>query len=202
MRTFTAALATVGLTLVAAPCFAQEFSNQKDLAVSVDRLFGFHFSHLDRDTPNTDFDASSFQLGWRGRTLTPFEVPRAAIDYFVIDHLSIGGAIGIGSYGGDADGSDFLFAPRVGYVWNLADWAAFWLRGGLTFHTQSQPNEHGFAFTADPTFVLSPAQHVGFLLGFSFDQDLVGKTDAGPGPDQNQHYRDFAIVQAGMLVWF
>jgi hypothetical protein len=189
-----------GLLLVSTPAFAQEFSSRGDFAVGIDRVFGVHLEHWDRDNPDAEFDATSVELGWGGAAFTPFSVPRLAMDYFVIDHLSIGGSLGFASYSGDPDGSSLILAPRVGYVWNLADWAGFWLRGGFSYH--STDNESGLALTAEPTFVFTPAPHVGLLVGATLDQDVTGSTDAGGPGDRDQHYRDIALLNCGLLVWF
>lgn len=202
MRSQVVATVLASLSFITLEASAQEFSTQKDFVVGIDRIFGVHMEHWDRDNPDAEFDATSIELGWGGRPITPFSIPRVSLDYFVIDHLSIGGSLGFASYSSDADGTDFLLAPRVGYVWPLARWANFWLRGGFTYHSASQPDESGLALTVEPTFVFVPAPQVGLLAGMSLDQDIVGSTEAGGPGDHDQHYRDIALLQFGMLVWF
>jgi hypothetical protein len=216
MRTTLAALVGLTTALGTGTAMAQDFGESGTLSFSTDRLFGLSFSHIETEDPgdpDIEVDTTEFSLGWRGRAVpTPFEVPRFAFDVFVIDGLSVGGALGYGSLssedddGDEEDGSEFIFAPRVGYVWMFSDVAGFWLRGGFTYHSSDDfffgGDESGLALTVEPTFVLSPAEHFAFTVGASADFDVTGEWDPPGNPgDRDRRYWSIGI-QLGMLGYF
>jgi hypothetical protein len=210
-----AAMATSGSAL------AQEFGKQMDLVFSADRLMAFHASHLtieDPGNPDGEYSATGFGFGWRGQaTPTDFDVPRLAFDIFVIDSLSVGGALGYVNYsrsidnnGGigssDQDYEGFIFSPRVGYVWMFTKGVGFWLRGGLTYHSAAVGNDNvnGFAFTIEPSFVFSPIEHFAFLAAPYADFDFVGNShfEAGNNSfDRDTHQRSIGVF-GSLLGWF
>jgi hypothetical protein len=194
-----------------------------DVVFSADRLFALHFSHVSQEdddlrNPDNEVDYTGFGFGWRGGiAVTPFDVPRLSFDIFVIDQLSVGGSISYATYNGDIDPGDeevdysaFLFAPRVGYLWNLSEVFGFWLRGGVTYHSSdaeargrffaADSDEHGFAFTVEPVFTISPVEHFAFVAGGFFDIDFTGESDRG-NFDRDRRYRSFGL-QFGLLGWF
>ena len=88
--------------------------------------------------------------------VNPHTVPRLAIDFTVIQHLTVGGsfvlAFGLGgsttSESGnvtskrDAPKASLVgFAPRVGYVLPLGQTFGFWPRAGLAFYSISQKQD-------------------------------------------------------------
>ena len=87
-------------SLTASVASAQDFSDRGTLAFSADRLFGLYLTHRELD-PDADFDfedddeATEVGLLWQAEGLTPFTIPRLSVDYFVIDHLSLGGSLGV-----------------------------------------------------------------------------------------------------------
>jgi hypothetical protein len=208
-------LAAVALCTVSSAAWAQDqFASQGTAAFSADRMMGFGVSHvsIDPEAPGADDrddDGTHFTFMWRGRRgPTPFDVPRLAFDYYVIDQLSIGGSIGYANYTSDDDPDDmpehseFLLAPRVGYTWMFSRVVGFWLRGGVTYHSfSSDPfDESGFAFTIEPTFVFAVVPHFGFTAGVNADFDLVGSRDGGGPFDEDVHYRSIGI-QLGLIGW-
>lgn len=208
-----AAMATSGSAM------AQEFGKKMDLVFSVDRVFAFHNSHETVSLPAPVGDVSSsstgFGLGWRGQTIpTAFDVPRLAFDIFVIDSLSVGGAISYVNYsnsvdqrgfGTDQDVNEFLFSPRVGYVWMFTHGVGFWLRGGFTYHAgdMGDHTQNGFALTVEPSFIFSPIDHFAFLAAPYADFDLFGNIheDQPNGNDFSTHDRSLGVF-ASLLGWF
>jgi hypothetical protein len=201
-----------------------EFSTKGTFAISADRLFGLYITHTDIDyhspvpTPlvHEELDSTEFGLLWQGATaLTPYSVPRASVDYFVIDHLSLGGSLGVattsasrtvanGPYRADAgDQTGFLFGPRVGFATMFGKVAGIWPRGGLTYYTFSGNgalDSDQLALTAEVMFVLSPAEGVAILVGPTLDFGLTGNSHAGPyGADLHNHA--FGIFTAGLMGW-
>jgi hypothetical protein len=201
---------------IAPSAFAQEFGKQGDAVFAAERLFGFHSSHatLEND-PGDDFeyDATSFSLGWRAGAAGPYDVPRFAFDYLVIDSLSIGGSLGfasvssdsdIGPLGGDGDTTTVLFAPRVGYVYMFNDVIGIWPRGGFTYHSQNVDDAYdsnGFGLNLEAMFPIIPKGNWGFLVGPTLDIDITGSLDPdGPADDLDLTYTTFGI-QAGLFGW-
>lgn len=224
MRKFLSVALGAAVVLGATPALAQakQFGEQLDLVFSADRLFGITFSRQvdeDRCGPRDNdcvTDWTHFGLGWHGRGYsTPFEIPRLAFDVFVIDSLSIGGAIGWASYDYEDDDdrdfndeySAFIFSPRVGYVIMFSDVFGFWPRGGFTYHSAdddedgfSDDDESGFAFTAEAAFVVTPVEHFGFWFGPTLDIDLSGEAEAG-NDDWDRRYRTIGLLQVGLFGW-
>jgi hypothetical protein len=74
--------------------------------------------------------------GDRGSTTT--FVMRPAVDYFVIDHLSLGAFTGI-EYSSSPGGSTTTYGigPRVGYDIPLSDRFSLWPKAGLSFNSST-----------------------------------------------------------------
>lgn len=206
-KTLASAL-TVALTLAGGTAFAQQFSDQGTLAFSADRLFGFYLTErnveLDDVPARQDNDAFEVGLLWQGPGLTPFTIPRLGVDYFVINHLSIGGTVGFTSADDDDNGIDyqaFLFAPRVGGAWMFNDWAGIWPRGGFSYYSFDVGNTDAsqFSLTAECQFVLSPAEGFAFVVGPAFDIGLTGGWDPpGPGSGDVNMY-SIGLLTAGVM---
>jgi hypothetical protein len=207
----------LGAALVfgASGAFAQEFGAKGTPAISADRLFGIGITNRSSDPDpgdESERDTTVFGFGWQGAARSPYDVPRLGFDYFLADSLSLGGSIGYASYSweddpgdGEGEGSAFILSPRVGYLWNLNNWASFWIRGGFTYHSVSvgddDDGEHAFALTVEPTFVLSPKPHWGFTLGPTLDLAFTGEEETG-NSDSDIGYTAFGIIRAGLIVWF
>jgi hypothetical protein len=101
-------------------------------------------------------DSQAFSFGSR----TPHTVPRAAADFVVIPHLTIGGtlafAFGLGgstktettnnnqtvTVENDSPSTTIIaLGPRVGYIIPFGDVLAVWLRGGFSFYSIKQTQE-------------------------------------------------------------
>jgi hypothetical protein len=87
----------------------------------------------------------------------------------------------------------------------FSDVIGFWLRGGFTYHSYDDDgvfglDEHGFAFTADPMFVITPTAHFGFVLGPVIDFTISGERETGAG-DVDRKYANFGIAM-GPMGWF
>src|SRR6185503_9944838 len=101
-------------------------------------------------------------------------------DFFVIDHLSIGGSFAYWSTsvrqpGPDPSRSGFLFAPRVGYAINFSRSFGFWPRGGVTFRNIEDDDE--MALTFEGMFYGAPTPHFAFIFGPAIDVGMVGAGD-------------------------
>jgi hypothetical protein len=213
-RTLSALGLSLGL-LVPALASAQELGSKGDAIFSADRLMGIVGTHRLLETPVDDVetDWTSISFGWRASPeLSPFDFPRFAFDYLVIDHLSVGGSLGYNSIsrdgdnsflGADSDYSQFLFAARAGYLYSFGQVVAIWPRGGLTYHSAEFDDGiavSGMALTLECNFTFSPTRHFAFHLGPSFDIDMFGEADPPTGPDQDLRYRSIGL-NAGILGW-
>lgn len=121
---------------------------------------------------------------------------RPAVDYFVIDYLSIGGFVGLehnSTPGGDS--TVFSIGPRVGYNIPLSERVSVWPKLGFSFASTSQERDDvelpgGVTIDGDDDSSTSvqlnlfvpvmfhPVEH--FFIGFgpALDQDLSGDTKA------------------------
>jgi len=88
---------------------------------------------------------------------------RPSLDYFILEHVSVGGLIGIEKYGG---GSAIQVGVRAGYDVPLGSIVSLWLRGGLDLRRTSVNNAPSFTVTSltiDVPFLFHFVPH--FLLG-------------------------------------
>ena len=182
----------IGLsTLLTSPALAQPFYEHGEVSVSLERVFGIHYEHEERDNPapipDTDSDSTVFGIGWYA-PLTPLMWARAAVDVFVIDQLSVGGSLAFYGQSGDAEDNGILFAPRVGYAIPLSRIFTFWPRGGISFYDVGNRSLFGISFEA--MFVASPQPSWGVLFGPTIDLGFVG--------DQNDE--DFSEFVLGIPV--
>jgi hypothetical protein len=200
-------VAWVGAALVSVPALAsaQELGQKGDVVFSAERLLGVSLTHSswEEGPIEGDNDYTSVGLGWRSSVL-PFDVPRVGFDFFVIDHLSVGGTLGFFSTDPDtgADFSGVLLGPRVGYAVGLSRVIGLWPRGGFTYHSGELggTDENGFALTLECPFTFAPTEHFAFHVGPTVDFDLVGEIEVGSA-EVDHDYRTFGL-NAGLLGWF
>ncbi len=194
------AFVTTFSVLAAKGALAQErFARAKTFAVSVDRAFGVVAMSGKQEFPTgtekqsyTTINFLSHTSGAVASTMY-YGVPRLAGDYFIIDGLSVGAALGVMSYSASAksgntaerdlpSGSAFLFAPRAGYCFMFTEMLGLWPRGGFTYvgggtdspDDTSSNGLHLWAFTAEVPFVISPVPHWGFHIGPTMDLGFAG----------------------------
>jgi hypothetical protein len=210
-HTLSALLVSLGL-LVPALASAQELGSRHDVVFSVDRLMGVTGTHTILETRPfvATNDVTSISFGWRTTPgLSPFDLPRFAFDYLVAEHFSIGGSLGYASldYDNSPDGSAFIVAPRVGYLYSFGRVVGIWPRAGLTYHAITIDGgggftDKGFALNLECPFTFSPATHFAFHVGPTFDIDMFGSRKPNGGPDTfDSKYRTIGL-NAGLLGWF
>jgi hypothetical protein len=155
------------------------FGMKGQIAVSSDT--GFSISN----TSISGIDGSSTQI-----------VLRPAVDYFVLDYLSVGGFVGVeytSTPGGSA--SSVSIGPRVGYNVPLAERLSFWPKLGFAIARTNQTDQGavlpgGTVVGADDEdntsvqlnifapLMFHPVQHFFLGLGPAFDLDLNGDQKA------------------------
>jgi len=227
-RTFQCAFAAAAL-LASSSAWAQDFGKQRQLAISAERLFGFTYNSTSVSLQGGDYDgsATSFSLLSSAPTASSpgaapwagYGSPRVAGDYFVIDHLSIGGALGyahvsvtsqppgLGNNETTQSGHVFTFAPRVGYAIAFNDMIGIWPRAGFTYRSYSVENlsAHNLALTLEAPFTFNVFPHVVFWGGPTLDLGFTGSAsrDNGNGTTTSNdfHSTEFGI-QTALLVYF
>jgi hypothetical protein len=105
-----------------------------------------------------------------------------AVDYFVIENLSVGGFIGLVYTTAEGGSSTrFSIGPRIGYNFRLTDLVSVWPKVGFAFATTSTDpdvgegtSSTGIALNLFAPIMFHPATH--FFAGFGpfLDTDLSG----------------------------
>lgn len=183
------------------------FGKPMDIALGVERTFGFYTgdSNIEFDNGDeVDLDHQGFALGWThtGQWL-PVWVPRFGFDIFVIEDLSVGGALGFVTQDNDDgdndnDGDDrggFIFAPRVGYYIDFSQYFGFWPRGGFTLYDLDDPDQSQSMLTLEGNFTFAPREGFGFLFGPVIDLGFSGEYG-----DADLRQKSFGIA-IGMFGW-
>jgi len=131
-------------------------------------------------------------------------VVQPALDYFVMDNLSIGGWVGYASSSqGDAKNSAFGLGPRVGYSIPITETIAFWPKLGVGYYSVSmdsgQPDSSsvsGNKMTLEvfAPVAISPAPHFFIGIGPAFQTDLSSKVE---GNDANKNTTFGVVTRVG-----
>ncbi len=198
-RSLQFACGTVAL-LVSSSAWAQTFGEKGQLAISAERLFGFVHDSSTNTANGVDSTTKTDSFTFLSSTLTPvqlgagngdlggmaYSAPRVAGDYFVIDHLSVGAALGYShvSFSRPAtantdvstSGDSWTFAPRAGYSFLFNDIVGIWPRAGFTYRTVSSGGDsnHAFALTIEAPFTFTVIPHVVFTAAPTLDIGLSG----------------------------
>jgi len=226
-RTFQCAFGALAL-LASSSAGAQDFGKRGQLAVSAERLFGFSHNSSslslpggDRDSSTTSFSLLSSPMGASGPDNVPwagYGSPRVAGDYFIIDRLSLGAALGyahvsltnpagLGNQENTRSGHVITFAPRVGYAIAFNDLVGFWPRAGFTYRSYSVENvsAHNLAFTLEAPFTFNVLPHVVVWGGPTLDVGVSGSASVDNGNSttvsSDFHSTEFGI-QTALLFYF
>lgn len=185
MRRIVGAAALLFLVARAAPCAAQ-LGERARVTFAADRLMGIYiFRGEAHDT--------TFGLGGPPAGGHPYEGPRLGLDFFIADHLSLGGSFMWSSHD-DGNDSHLLLSPRIGYAIDFSRSFGFWPRGGLTYRNDDLRNGNNdeVALTFEGMFYGEPAEHFALIFGPVFDIGLAGTRDEA---------RNFGIITFGVLGW-
>jgi hypothetical protein len=205
--TVTPAIALTVLTL-ALPAAAQHYDSGS-VILSAERLSGF--THTRNSFGNADRTSEHFSL-MGTLANTPADLPRIGLDVFVANHLSIGGTLmydhrpgpaTVAGFGSDAAVTDFLFAPRIGYLVMFSRVFGFWPRGGFSyFHESADPfDAHYWALNLEAPFVIDFTGGFGMTIGPTLDVSLDGSYDpTANGPSTDISYLSYGL-EAGLLGW-
>jgi hypothetical protein len=227
-RTLQSAFAALAL-LASSSAWAQTFGEKGQIAISSERLFGFTYDSAKVTVNDQDTSASvtHFSLlsspvtiggqGGGGGVWAGYGSPRVAGDYFVIDRLSLGAALGYAHWSATSEnfggtettttGDSFTFAPRVGYLLTFNDKIGFWPRGGFTYRSFSSANQggHDLAFTLEAPFAFTLIPHVVFWAGPTLDLGLTGSQNVrqANGTRTSVDFNALEIgIQTGLVAYF
>jgi hypothetical protein len=158
---------------------AQELNARGHLVFGAERLFGFYLDKQNTDygVVETNEDTTVVSIGWSmNNDSALLTIPRIGVDYFIDEHLSLGGCFGLASVSADnTDVLGILLAGRVGYALRLTHAVSFWPRGGLTFASAGADRDLSvFAITIEGMFTLAPSDGWAFLAGPLLDLGFTG----------------------------
>ena len=211
---FGAAALLVTASAAAQTYNTANFGVKGQLAISAERLFGFYHDSatVTANTADVTVKSDSFSLlsspiPLGGTTLWSYGAPRVAGDYFVIDHLSLGGALGYshisvgipnGNTTNSSSGDSLLIAPRVGYAHLFTDLIGLWPRAGFTYRTLSanDNSSHDLALTLEVPVIFTVIPHVAFWGGPTFDIGLGGSQSTRVGVVTQS--LDFNVTEIGL----
>jgi hypothetical protein len=167
-----------------------------------------------------------------GRDAPSFSsAPRVALDFVVGAGLTLGlTATLLGSTGTETLTIDGAEQPqisfpdtlslqgggRVGYLIPLGATSSFWPRVGLTYSVQrvlgaagARQTLQAYQLTLEPTFLLSPVPHVGFLIHPIVDVGIAGSSDNSfvitglPTQKSEGSFRAHALgLMVGLVAFF
>jgi hypothetical protein len=194
-------------------------------ALGAERMTGFFHTILDREGVDETQKYDEFtilgNLSLTAASLSPYTVPRFAMDGFVTDGLSIGAGAGFlyfSEVDSDAPGEDgstvtaFLLEPRIGYATFFGESTGLWPRVGLSiFHVSSDPdNEEAngstanhFALELEVPFLFGLSEDVWLHVGPIVGIPLSGSTESdAPGAESRDYTFTTFGVTAGLTAAF
>jgi hypothetical protein len=189
---------------------------EAQITFGVDRVMGLAFDRakVDQDVSGTTVTTTNKTttiglFGMTGAQSTGL-VPRLALDYFVMESISVGGSLIYISQtgtqdteGGGLNGSTdlptittFELAPRVGYCMAFDETFSFWPRAGITYFSQkaettitdpatgtsstSTDTNSGLDLTLEGMVGISPFSNFAMLVGPYLDLGLSGTSKNEP----------------------
>jgi hypothetical protein len=182
---------------------AQELNTPGNLVFGAERLFGFYLDKQSFDAGNIEGDEDTTGVGLGLSFTNPGAVlsfPRVGVDYFIDEHLTLGGNFGLASLNvEDNDNLAFLITGRVGYALRLTHAISFWPRGGLTFgmiNGEGNDDRSVFGLTLEGMFTIAPSDGWAILAGPLLDLGFIG----GAGDDVDHSEILFGIM-FGLAGW-
>jgi len=167
--------------------YGAAFGSKGQVTFGAERLFGFHWvdNHWeDWDGTRRSASGTSVGFGWYWAQRMQFNQPRLGVDFFVIDDLSIGGALGFFSmHGRNGTGNEdgFIISPRVGFNVPLSQVVKFWPKVGLTFISVN--DDKAFGISGEANFAFFPRQNWAFLVTPTLDLAPFGSRDYDNRPN-------------------
>jgi hypothetical protein len=179
--------------------YGAPFGHSGQVTFGAERLFGFHWTKNSYEEANGvrhSDSGTSVGFGWYYVRHMPFNQPRLGIDVFIVDNISLGGALGFFSASSNGDGinqNGFIIQPRVGFNVPITQSIAFWPKVGLTY--LSLGDDHVFGFAGEANFAFFPRPSWAFLVTPNMDLAPFGGADRG-GNTPNASLRAYAFGAA------
>lgn len=152
--------------------------NAGQLVIGAERLTGISFNRYGVSGTT----ATSTSIGLLGAFGSGVGSPRASVDYFVMDSLSVGLGAWYAHDSANGGSHSVLFAPRVGYAYAFDDTFSVWGRGGLSyFYKNTFGPAHYLDLTLEGLFGISPVSHLVILGGPFADFGLSGSQTVSLG---------------------
>ncbi len=173
-------------------------------AVSVERLFGVYHDTVSQETAfggDEEQTRVALNAGLLFAPLSPFGMPRLALDYFTGDRVSIGTGLGLTVLSVEDSDDTFVgvtMAPRVGYMAPLGESSGLWARGGVTYYRLSagELTQSGLGVTLEALATIPVVSHFLLLMGPTVDWGVMGKIES-----REVKYRTFGISSAFTGWW-
>jgi hypothetical protein len=105
-------------------------------SIGVERIFGFSSLSVEEEQPSgqtQETSGTAFSLFADFDANLSYSPARLSLDYIADSGISLGGALGYGTFSGDLGDADlWLFAPRLGYFARPGAQVGLWPRAGIT----------------------------------------------------------------------
>ncbi len=207
------------------------FGQAGSLAISADRLTGFGWSQykLAPTGGGPDITLNTTQVSLLSsmvvanatlvngiKVVNPLAMPRAGLDYFVTENLSIGGAATGWYFASSGDGDTlnprqvgFAVLPRLGYAFQLGDGIALWPRisadiAYAVIGKNTDPVQLKgllFSLTFGVPLVINLSKQFAMTLTPSFDFPLLGELTKQGGADVGKLLMMNAGATLGIVGW-
>jgi hypothetical protein len=143
-------------------------------------------------------------------------IPRLALDFFVVESFSVGGSLMYLSRSSEVETDDettdlgtdtlWMIHPRVGFAYAIDETFSIWPRLGITYVSSTSESDNGdktttsgLELTGDVMFGISPFSHFAILVGPFLDLGLSGKTKFEPNAGDSQE-ADTTLTSFGLAV--
>lgn len=185
----------------------RSFGSSGEFAISAERLVSFARTGrvIKQDGPDQKDTVTRLNLLLNENAdVLGYSAPRLAFDVFVMDGLSIGGALGFSSVSGDLDQRQVTVAPRFGYALMFGEVVGIWPRVGVTYQDQktAEAKVGILAGTVELPLVLVPAPQALITIGPSLDFTLVGKYNPTGPVERTNYAQDELGFSAGLTLFF
>lgn len=207
------------------------FGQAGSLAISADRLTGFGWTQyklapagggndITLDTTQASLLSSlvvaNATLVNGIKVINPLAMPRAGLDYFVTENLSIGGAATGWYFGASGEGKDlnprqvgFAVLPRLGYAFHLGDGMALWPRisADIAYAVIGKDTDPVqlkgllFSLTFGVPWVINLSKQFAMTVTPSFDLPLLGNLTDQDGADVGKLLMMNAGATLGIVGW-
>jgi hypothetical protein len=191
------------------------FGRRHDVVIAGERILGVGHATQRATFGESAETSSETYVSLLGSTSAPgavYSVPRAGVDLFAVDGLSVGGSLGFGYTSITPANpinsmyretrSRFVATARVGYAVALSARVSLWPRLGATYVKSTSPIQGlgGFvyyAFTAEVPVIVTVRPHLHLGIGPTIDVGIAGSPT---GFETSSIFRQTEIGFQGMVA--